>query len=350
VYALFFYFVFKEDEPVSISIMGTAAQLPFLILSTYLQLYLLIPKFLLKRKFLLYFFLSAIFIKLAVNISVITFSLIVIPLRTGHTPIMQWSLLWTITARQVYPFFGVLSIIGLAASIKLLKRWYIENDRNKKIEQEKTNMELAMLKVQVHPQFLFNTLNNLYTLSSTQSSKAPLAVTHLSDLLRYMLYESNDATVPLDNEIAILKKYVELEKLRYGHAVDISFSYSGNTGELMIAPLLLLPFVENSFNCGVGDQVEQSWINMHLHAAGDMLSFNLSNSFNKATPSLNSNSNNLQNIKKRLELIYAGKYELIINEEEDMYTVKLQIQLLHSPAKVAAGAVDAVKLKPVSLL
>jgi LytS/YehU family sensor histidine kinase len=263
---------------------------------------------------------------------------------------MQWPLLWTITARQVYPFFGILSIVGIAASIKLLKRWYIENDHNKKIEKEKIIMELAMLKAQVHPQFLFHTLNNLYSLTSARSDKAPVAVTHLSDLLRYMLYESNDTTVPLDKEIAILKKYVELEKLRYGQTLDISFSHSGNTSELMIAPLLLLPFVENSFSCAVSEQLEQSWINIHLHAAGDSLNLNLSNSFNKEEQLLTATENDLQHIKKRLELIYAGKYELAINKEEAMYTVKLQIQLTHSRPKTLAGANDSITLKPVSSL
>ena len=184
-----------------------------------------------------------------------------------------------------------------------------------------------MLKAQVHPHFLFNTLNNLYSLTLTHSDKAPLVVTHLSELLRYMLYECNEKEVPLEKEIEALKKYVELEKLRYGNRIDVSFVSSGNIKENLIAPLLLIPFVENSFKYGTSEQLDQCWVNLHFHADGNNFTFNLNNSISNDKTKTVSGGIGLQNIKKRLELIYPGKYELTVNEEAGMFIVKLQLQL-----------------------
>lgn len=218
-------------------------------------------------------------------------------------------------------------ICGMAVSIKLLKKWVYENDRNQKIEKEKLSMELEMLKAQVHPHFLFNTLNNLYALTLTHSDKAPVVVTHLSDLLRYMLYECDEKEVPLEKEIEVLKKYVELEKIRYGKRIDVSFSCDGDIKKNVIAPLILLPFVENSFKHGISEQLDQCWVNLHLHAAGNEFTFNLSNSSGNSKLKSAAGGIGLQNIKKRLEIIYPGKYALTINEEPEMYVVKLKMQL-----------------------
>jgi LytS/YehU family sensor histidine kinase len=230
-------------------------------------------------------------------------------------------------------------ICGVAVSIKLLKKWYLENDRNQKIEKEKMLMELEMLKAQVHPHFLFNTLNNLYSLTLTKSDNAPVVVTNLSDLLRYMLYECREKEVPLLNEITALKKYVELEKLRYGNRLDISFSYSGGVNDLLIAPLLLLPFVENSFKHGMSEQLDQCWINLHLHAEHDSFSFNLSNSCSKEKKQAMVGGIGLKNIKKRLDLIYAEHYNLNINQDEDMYSVKLTMRLSKAAKPVIADQI-----------
>jgi LytS/YehU family sensor histidine kinase len=152
-------------------------------------------------------------------------------------------------------------------------------------------------------------------------------VTHLSGLLRYMLYECNEKEVPLNNEIAALKKYVELEKLRYGSRLDVSFSCSGQTTGQTIAPLLLLPFVENSFKHGASQQLDQCWVNLHLHSDKNAFTFNLSNSCSKERlPAINGGIG-LQNIQKRLDLIYPGAYHLVITEQEEMYAVKLIVRL-----------------------
>lgn len=350
IFFFFFSFIYSEAEPVKISLMAAGIQFPNLILVTYLQLYFLIPRFLLKKKFLLYLLLSGVLVKIYNNAALITLSFFGIPLRTGHAAVIHWDWQWQLTTFQIYPCFGVLAVSGLAASIKLLKKWFLENDRNKKIAIEKNILELEMLKEQVHPDFFFNTLNNLYTLTLNHSIKAPLVVTHLSDLLRYMLYDCNEKEVHLKEEIAMLKKYVELEKIRYGSLIDVSFSFTGNTNELMIAPLLLIPFVENSFQQGVNESSDQCWINIHLHSKDNELYFNISHSFDKEHPVSFNYYSGLNKIKKRLGAIYPEKFTLNIYEEEDLYAVKLKVYLNSCKVKVILQATDFIKLKPAKIL
>ncbi|MEO7047275.1 MAG: sensor histidine kinase [Ferruginibacter sp.] len=310
----------------------TLIYLPTTLLFTYLQLYYLIPVFLLKKKVAAYIIFTAILTKIIfglifiLEVKILYRSKFTLP---GHD--IPWDVLWKFEPEELKTVFALFLICGIAVAIKLLKKLYYESDRSQKIEKEKLSMELEMLKAQVHPHFLFNTLNNLYSLTLTHSDKAPIVVTHLSELLRYMLYECDEKEVPLEKEIETLKKYVELEKLRYGSRIDVSFVSSGNIKDNMIAPLLLIPFVENSFKYGTSEQLGQCWVNLNFYADGNDFTFNLTNSIsNEKTRSL-SGGIGLQNIKKRLELIYPGKYTLTANEDAGMFIVKLQIQL--NPAK-----------------
>ena len=302
--------------------------LPFPMLFTYSQLYLFIPKLLLKKKTLWYIVFSLVSGKIIVWLNFLFYNRFVATGVYKMPPERFWiDYPWAIHVESLKSIFSFLMICGIAVSIKLLKKWYVENERSEKMEKEKTMMELEMLKAQVHPHFLFNTLNNLYSLTLTRSDDAPIVVTHLSGLLRYMLYDCNEKEVPLNNEIAALKRYVELEKLRYGDRLDVSFSCSGETDHMMIAPLLLLPFAENCFKHGVSEQLEQCWINLHLHGANGAFTFNVSNSCSEETLTALAGGIGLPNIRKRLELIYAGKYTLGISRQDEMYAVKLTIQL-----------------------
>ncbi|HTL08536.1 MAG TPA: histidine kinase [Chitinophagaceae bacterium] len=306
----------------------TAAMLPFYMLFTYPQVYLFIPKLLLKKKIALYVLVSLVFAKIVWWLNFSTYNHFLVPLKFGgKAEPFFYSMPWEIHLQGLKSAFPMVMICGVAVSIKLIKKWYLQNELNQKIQNEKLAMELEMLKAQVHPHFLFNTLNNLYSLTLTHSEAAPVVVTHLSGLLRYMLYECNQQEVPLNNEMAALKKYVELEKLRYGNRLDISFSCTGQLNGLMIAPLLLLPFVENSFKHGVSEQLDQCWVNIHLHAEADELTFNLSNSYSKDKTAGATGGIGLQNIRKRLQLIYKDGYQLSVSEQEDTYAVKLNIQL-----------------------
>lgn len=342
-YVLIYTFNFARDGKYLQELVITFSLLPVYLLFVYTHLYLLIPRFLLRKKFLAFFVCSLLMCKLATDLAWVIYVYHTYEMRTGTPhPGPDWSNLWTFQLPEVRSIFSFLMICGLAVSVKLLKKWFLEHERKQEAERQKVRIELGMLKAQVHPHFLFNTLNNLYSLTLIKSDKAPVAVAHLSDLLRYMLYECNEKEVLLESEIEVLRKYIELERLRYGNRIDISFSVSGDGKANLIAPLLLFPFVENSFKHGISEQMEQCWMSLHLHTENHRLRFNLSNSVNgdKIRPALGGIG--LQNIKKRLELIYPGKYNLIIVEESDVYIVKLEMQL--TPASGAASQTD----KPVT--
>lgn len=327
-YVLIYTANYEQNGKYAVELLVTMMLIPFHLLFTYTQLYVLIPFFLMKRKIVMYVLFTILLLKITNIFSSVVYFYYVCPLKyNAILPDVKWTRFLAFDLSNFKSVFSLCMICGIAVSIKLLKKWFYEKDRNQQIEKEKLNMELEMLKAQVHPHFLFNTLNNLYSLTLTQSDKAPMAVTHLSDLLRYMLYECNKNEVPLDKEIEVLRKYIELEKLRYGNRIDISFSASGSIKNNLIAPLILFPFVENSFKHGISEQLDQCWVNLHLHAKGNEFSFNLSNSLSGYASKTGAGGIGLQNIKKRLELLYAGKYNLTINEEGEMYVVKLQMQL-----------------------
>jgi sensor histidine kinase YesM len=317
-----------------ISFLNAAFYLPGFMLVSYSLIYFLIPRYLIKKKYWL-FFAGLIIVLLACRV----YTWLAQVTITANAALEGLTML---TGKSILPFIHVGAI---TISIKLLKYWYQQKQQTMQAEQQKVTAELQLLKSQVHPHFLFNTLNNLYSLTLTKSDTAPVVVTHLADLLRYMLYECNEKEILLSKEITVLKKYVELEKLRYGDRIDLSFSYSGNTGELLIAPLLLLPFVENSFKHGVSEQLDQCWINIHLHAEQGQLIFNLSNSFSREKSATMIGGIGLQNIKKRLELIYTEKYMLDITAAEEMYSVKLRVQLTTIETTFSVAG-DAAEIKP----
>jgi LytS/YehU family sensor histidine kinase len=244
-----------------------------------------------------------------------------------------------LTTPQSSFYFGLMAGLrggiqtgGFAATIKLLKYFYFKQRDNQQLLQEKLTAELQLLKSQVHPHFLFNTLNNLYSLTLTKSDQAPEIVVKLSGLLRYMLYECNTPKVPLMKEISMLNSYIELEKLRYGAHLDISVSIRGDLEHKQIAPLLLLPFIENSFKHGASELLDQAWISLDIFVKEDTLRFKLINSKPENTLPLNNEINHsagigLTNVKKRLALIYPGLHELKVTTEEDTFIVNLSLTL-----------------------
>lgn len=213
--------------------------------------------------------------------------------------------------------------VWIALSVKFFKMWY---DRR----QAAMEAELNFLKGQLHPHFLFNTLNNLYALTLKQSPQSPGVVMGLAEILRYMLYEANTEIVQLERDMSILKSYIELEKIRYEERLDIHFSVNGLSPEQTIAPLLILPLVENAFKHGASEQIGQAWINMDLRVKGNALKFKISNS-KPETPHRDDRPHHvsigLANVRKRLEILYPSAHHLKIMDEEDVFAVILEIDL-----------------------
>ncbi len=193
-------------------------------------------------------------------------------------------------------------------------------------EQEKVTAELQLLKAQVHPHFLFNTLNNIYSFSMEQSPKTPTLIVKLSSLISYMLYDCNAEEVKLEKEIAIMKNYIDLEAERYGSKIELNWYVRDDGHDTRIAPLMLLPFIENAFKHGTSEQLEKSWLSVDIRVQDGILRCSIANSKNEDQP-FRQNGIGIANVKKRLAIIYPANYELELYDKGNSFEVFLQINL-----------------------
>jgi len=230
---------------------------------------------------------------------------------------------------------GIIRVFGnppliccLFLSIKILKNWHLGQVESETLAKENASAELQLLKAQIHPHFLFNTLNNIYSFSLNQSPQATTLVRKLSGMLGYMINECDEKLVSLEKELKLIQDYMGLEKVRYGKRLDMQVEIHGDFENKLIAPLLMIPFVENSFKHGTSQMLQHPWIKLEITTVNDQLFFRLSNS----KPSLShANKQNkgigLTNVQKRLHLVYPGKHQLDISETDDRFTVNMQILL-----------------------
>ena len=218
-------------------------------------------------------------------------------------------------------------IPAMAAAIIIFKKWHIDVLKNQKLTEEKMAAELNFLKSQIHPHFLFNTLNNLYGLTLIKSEKTSDVVLKLSDLLDYMIYKSNDEFVPLSKELEILDGYIELEKMRYNERLDFNYEIVGETHAHSIAPLILLPFIENCFKHGASNDRTKPVIHIQIEVSADFLNFTAINtvSTEQIQDGPGQEGIGLVNVKRRLELIYPNQHELKVIKRDNQFTVELKL-------------------------
>ena len=227
-----------------------------------------------------------------------------------------------------YKALDLLFVASLVVIIKFIQK-QIQNDKHtKELQQQQLKSELQYLKHQLQPHFFFNTLNNLYGMILSNDRKAADVVIKLSEIMNYMLYESDGKFIPLQKEVLNLRNYIELEKIRYGNKVDVSFDIVGNIEGKMIAPLILISFVENAFKHGAAKNHRESWITILLEINEKMISFQLENNFSddevlEKHTTINSGIG-LNNVKKRLDLIYPDEHDLDI-KKSDTYLTSLKI-------------------------
>jgi two-component system LytT family sensor kinase len=219
-----------------------------------------------------------------------------------------------------------LLVFAFSTGIKVINQWLRSEQRAKEISNEKLQAELSFLKAQINPHFLFNTLNNIYALASAQSEQTAAAVMKLSSIMRYVLTEARNDLVPLEKEILFTSHYIELQKMRLTDKTNIDFTINGDPLGHEIAPLLLLPFVENAFKYGVSTR-ECSPIRILLDIKEESLYFSISNNkhFNSALRMADNTGIGISNTKRRLDLLYPGKYDLIITDKSNEFTVHLNI-------------------------
>lgn len=215
--------------------------------------------------------------------------------------------------------------VFLSTAAKFAVDWFVNEKVRKNLENEKLIAELAFLKSQINPHFLFNSLNNIYSLAYQHSEKTPEAILKLSEIMRYMLQESNEVKVELSKEIRYLENYIELQKLRFKADSYVSMDIKGDDMQQSIAPLILIAFVENAFKHGVASDPENP-IAITIDVMKGRLFFSVKNK-KSAQNKDEASGIGLNNVKRRLDLLYPGKYELEINEGREIYHCTLVLDL-----------------------
>lgn len=299
----------------------------YLFALSYFNYFYLLPNFLLRKKI-------AAFVLLFLG----SFAVLAL-LRVGAETLAVGKS-WEIqslrrTQLVIQSTIGDLFIVLFIALLRFAADWPALDSRRRQLETEKLNAELKFLKAQVNPHFLFNTLNNLYYLSTIKSDTAPLVIAKLSEVMRYMIYDSSFDQIALDKEIEYMKHYISLERLRLKEGVPLEFEVAGRT-DMLISPLILITFLENAFKHGVSNGSDHCWIKACLKVEDTHLVYTIANSKVRTLPSPTGSSEmgidggrlGLTNVRRRLDLSYPGKHQLSIEDKEDSYSVTLTIHRL----------------------
>ncbi|RKN00506.1 sensor histidine kinase, partial [Aquimarina sp. AD1] len=215
-------------------------------------------------------------------------------------------------------------------AVKAIKTRFEEKHQIEILQKEKATSELKFLKAQIQPHFLFNTLNNLYALTLAKSDLAPKVVLKLSELLDFILYQSDQASISIEKEIELIQGFIDLESLRYGNALDVSFEKRVDDLNTQIAPLVLLPLIENAFKHGVSSDPKNAKIHIDLLVSGNSIKFKVFNTkLNDSVKEVTNTKSGIgtSNLKRQLEINYPNKYTLEIDEKQDSYFVELLIDL-----------------------
>ena len=234
--------------------------------------------------------------------------------------------------------------VGLYSMFHFIRAWYEKDRLAAGLRQQKTQAELSLLKNQVEPHFIFNTLNNIYSFAVQKDERTADLVYQLSSFLNFSLYESKPDLIAFEKEMEVIHAYIELEKVRFGNRLDVSVNIYDRPDGILIPPLILLPLVENSFKHGLSPSIEQCWLRIDVSRPGRDLLIKIENSFSeeegpeegpKERPGEKNGNNNgglgLENVKRRLEIVYPGKHELRTEAGSDSFLLVLKIEDAHAP-------------------
>ncbi|MEL6973021.1 MAG: histidine kinase [Bacteroidota bacterium] len=295
--------------------------LGFYALIVYFNLFYLIPNYLTRKKFGTYLVLLLLATFIITPLRVIFFYF-----RFADQPISQQGLIGNLDLYFVLTF----TVGSVSTVLQIVSDWFRQLREKQELETQTMQSELRFLKSQINPHFLFNTLNNLYALTLKKSDKAPEIVIKLSEMMRYMLYECNEKRVPLKKEVNYLKNYLDLERLRQHENIRIHFHVEGQIGDQQIAPLLLIPFLENSFKHGLNTQLKDGFVDIVLMIDEQSVDFQIENSKGQTIASPDNRPSGgigLVNVRRRLNLLYPDRYELRVSNNPNTFAVHLTINL-----------------------
>lgn len=300
----------------------------------YLNYFLLIPRYLSKRSFSMYTGLIVGLLVLVFLVDLLAESLF--PVRQPVPPPgFSGYPAEALPGKPLIAYLGVVLLcvisVAVSTSIRVTREWFKNENSMKEIENKKLAAELSYLKAQINPHFFFNTLNGIYALARQKSDKTPEVIMMLSTMMRYIIYEASSPKVQLKKELKHIENLIDLQKLRLTEMVRVDFSVEGNPKDIYIEPLLFTVLVENAFKHGI-DYSKKNRIKVELKITGDELIFVVSNPIVpvkklKDADRRTGSGIGLENICKRLDLLYPGSHALTISESKSVYTVELHLNL-----------------------
>jgi LytS/YehU family sensor histidine kinase len=311
--------IFGTQSALLFSLTYIFTQMPFV----YLHLYYLVPNFLNKKKFKSYILLTLITL-----FTYSYFNYIVLQ----HLPSVWIPLKMSYYINSLEPLYDVFEgLFAFVITYALKYTWLAISTENKILELQKDNLqlELNVLKAQVNPHFLFNSLNNIYALSLQKSEQTPEVIIKLSNLMRYVLYECNASKVSIVKEIQFIYDFIELEKVRHINTEKIKFNLTGMPDKSEIEPFLLIPFVENAFKHGLNNVPEKNWVIIDLAFENKVIKLTIENSLSEKIDSkILPSGIGLQNVRKRLKLLYPKNHQLKITVTDVSYKTELRIDIV----------------------
>lgn len=319
-------FFYMEEELVVGELFSEIIQFSLIACLIYFNLRVLIPRLWNKGKYQQY--LVAIFSSEAIIVTLLVLLFYYLPdhqikPRFINKPFMV----------VIMMFFKTNIFIFSTSLFHFAKEWMKLKDENLKFTekaQEQLEAEISILKAQVNPHFLFNTLNNIYSMSLYDSNRTPEMILKLSQLISYMLYECKDEEVLLEKEIQFIENYIDLESVRVEDIANISFNVTGEDKGLKIPPLLFIPLIENAFKHGISSELDKSHILINLNISEDSILLQINNPLEKKIEekiTTNHNGLGIENVKKRLELLFPGKYSFEISENKNEFTTYLRLSV-----------------------
>jgi Histidine kinase len=311
----------REESNWDHVVIFVTMQLTFTLLIAYLNYFYLLPRFLVSKN--VWRYLVEFIIPFALVITVRVHLQRYLIDGYTHREMYFYSSLYVVQTISITLF-----IVIFVGMLRFAVDWFEFEARKKEVENEKLTAELNFLKAQINPHFLFNTLNNLYYLVYTKSDNATEVIAKLSQMMRYMIYDSNHPKVPLNKEIEYMQNYIDLERLRLNSEIPIRFETLGETDGVAIVPLVFITFLENAFKHGVSNNRPGAWVDIRIQLNGRECIYTVENSKLDKNPNSNGKSGiGLQNVQRRLELSYPDQYELKTEDLPDSYKVQLKINL-----------------------
>ncbi|MBU2951812.1 sensor histidine kinase [Tamlana agarivorans] len=304
------------------SLKSNLVEFPIHIIIVYINIYYLIPRYILRKKYLIYI------------LSLASMLFMVYLVRTGLNYVLVTEEIWPEAETPgnfmelnhiIAVVLGELYVIGFTTAIKIVIDWSIEKRLNEDLAKLQMSTELKYLRTQIQPHFFFNTLNNLYALTLSKSDRAPQLVLKLSDMMQYILYEVKSSKASLLQEINHINNFIDIERIRFNDSVEAEMDITGDIEDVCVPPLLLLSFVENCFKHGM-KQNDKLKINMSFEVLNSgFIEINIINNFNPNVLKVENGGIGNQNAKRRLNLLFANNYILYSTVEDNLYKLYLKI-------------------------